>query len=246
MQQLILPLDHPPRFDVQEFVISRANQEAFLWLRSWPAWPGSCLALYGDEGCGKTHLSHIWQENTGAKRLTGREFEAISLEDLMKGQPCLILDKAHLIQNEEKFFHIYNYLVQSQGGLLLIARTPPARWATRLPDLRSRLSTVPAIKIEAPDEALLTQVIQKLFADLQVRVDLSVIAFLLKHIERSFEEAHRWVNALNLSALSQKRSITIPLVREILAEQQVVEKESLPSPVPISDAPTSHKKTEGP
>jgi len=229
VKQLVLPLDHTPRFDPQEFVISRANQEAVLWLRSWPAWPGSCLALYGDEGCGKTHLSHIWQKSTGAKRLEGREFDNMDLDVLMTIPPYLVLEKAHLIKNEEKLFHVYNHLVQSQGGLLLISRTAPARWATRLPDLKSRLSTVPAIKIEAPDEPLLTQVIQKLFEDRQVKVEEDVIIFLLKHIERSFESARRWVETLNTHSLTSKRGITIPLVREALAQ---AEKESPSAPSP--------------
>lgn len=242
MQQLLLPLDPPPRLNFQEFVISRANQEAFLWLRSWPAWPGSCLAIYGDEGCGKTHLSHIWQENTGAKRIEGREFDTISLDKLTKGPDCLILEKAHLIQDEEKFFHIYNHLVQYKGGLLLISRIPPARWATRLPDLRSRLSTVPAIKIEAPDESLLTQVVQKRFEDLQVKVETNVILFLLKHIERSFESAHAWVSLLNSFSLRHKRSITIPLVREVVETHLGEETELSPLPLP-SPVPIFHKET---
>ncbi len=223
MKQLVLPLDLPPAFEEQDFIVSPSNEEAYLWLMRWPNWPTRCLALYGEEGCGKTHLSHMWQRKTDAKRFKGAEFNKIALTTLIEAPPFFILDEAHCVETEGKLFHLYNHIVSSKGGLLLLAQTPPAHWTLALPDLRSRLNSIPAVKIHAPDEILLTHVIKKLFADLKIKVDESVIGFLLKHIERSFESARYWVNLLNTRALTQNRSITIPLVREMLLEQASVE-----------------------
>lgn len=223
MKQLVLALELPPALEAKDFIVSNANEEAYLWLMRWPNWPNHCLAIYGEKGCGKTHLSNIWQTTTKARYLKGSEFNAIDLETLFKPPAFFVLDDAHLIEKEEKFFHFYNYLTHSKGGLLLLSQTPPARWGTTLPDLRSRLNAIPAIKIHAPDENLLSQVIQKLFSDLQLTVDEAVVCFLLKHMERSFESAHFWVNALNTYALTQKRSITVPLVRELLLKEDSVE-----------------------
>ncbi len=128
-----------------------------------------------------------------------------------------------MITDGESLFHLYNHILSSKGGLLFLSPTPPAHWAAQLPDLRSRLTTIPAIRIHPPDDALLSKVIQKLFADLQVKVDDSVVAFLLVHMERSFETAHLWVTLLNTRALIQNRTITIPLVRQILLEQESAE-----------------------
>ena len=161
--------------------------------------------------------------NTNAKLLTSEDFNAIDLETLFDMSNFFILDDAHLIEKEKKFLHLYNHLVDSKGALLLLSRTPPAHWGTQLPDLRSRLNAVPALKIHAPDEDLLFQVIQKLFSDFQLHVEDAVVSFLLKHMERSFERARFWVKTLNTYALSQKRRITIPLVREILLREDPVE-----------------------
>lgn len=223
MKQLILPLDLPPAFEEQDFIVSSSNEEAYLWLARWPNWPTRCLALYGEEGCGKTHLSHMWQSKTKATRFKGVEFNKVSLPTLLEAPPFFILDEAHCVATEGKLFHLYNHIMPTKGGLLLLAKTPPAHWTLALPDLRSRLNSIPAVKIHAPDEMLLTHVIQKLFADVKIKVDGNVIGFLLKHIERSFESAHYWVNLLNARALTQNRSITIPLVREVLLEQSPVE-----------------------
>lgn len=223
VKQLTLPLELPPAFDSKDFVVSDSNENAYYWIMRWPNWPNRLLAIYGDEGCGKTHLSHIWQANTKARYLKGQDFDTTNVETLFEAPFLFILDDAHLIEKEEKLFHFYNHLIQSKGALLLLSRTPPARWKTKLADLRSRLNAIPAIKIHSPDETLLFQVIQKLFNDAQLHVDETAISFLLKHVERSFESVRYWVEALNNYALIQKRGITIPLIREVLLEKEGAE-----------------------
>ena len=222
MKQLILPFEYHPTFDAQDFIVSSANKDAYLWLMQWPQWPNHCFAIYGDEGSGKTHLSYIWQEQTQARRLESSLFNITPLLTLLEGSNLFIIDDAHFIEKGEKFFHFYNHLNLTKGALLLLTRTPPAHWESELLDLRSRLNTIPALKIHDPDEELLSRLIQKLFSDLQLRVDEGVIAFLLKHMERSFESAHRWVNTLNTYALTYNRSITIPLVRELLLKNRLI------------------------
>lgn len=222
MKQLILPFEQLPTYDARDFIVSSSNEEAYLWLNCWPAWPYPCLALYGESGCGKTHLSSIWQEKSKAHYLRIQDFNTKGLDALFAMSPLIILDDAHLVEKEEKLFHFYNHLMSVKGSLLLLSTSAPAHWSTILPDLHSRLSSIPAIKIHGPDEDLLTQVIQKLFSDLQLKVEESVIRFLIKHMERSFESARMWTSALNTFAITQKRSITIHVVRELLSHPDLV------------------------
>jgi chromosomal replication initiation ATPase DnaA len=221
--QLILPLNLAPAFEAKDFCVSKANEDAFLWLMRWPNWPTRCLALYGEEGCGKTHLSHIWQKRTKATCFSSAYFNALPLSTLLKMSPFFILDEADHIEKDAKLFHLYNHVISVRGGLLLLSNNPPAHWLTYLNDLRSRLNAIPAVRIHLPDENLLSQVLLKLFSDLQVNIDVNVIYFLINHMERSFESARKWVKLLNARALSGRRNITVPLVREILEEQNLGE-----------------------
>ena len=62
MRQLALPFAHRPRFARADFVAAASNAEALAWLdRGRDArWPDHRLALWGEAGCGKTHLLQLW------------------------------------------------------------------------------------------------------------------------------------------------------------------------------------------
>jgi chromosomal replication initiation ATPase DnaA len=78
---------------------------------------------------------------------------------------------------------------QQEAHVLITARIAPAQWRVELPDLASRLRAMPVVELSAPDDALLRAVLVKLFADRQLVVDESLIAYLATRIERSFAGA---------------------------------------------------------
>src|SRR6185437_6172781 len=105
-------------------------------------------------------------------------------------------------------------------NLLLTAPEPPSRWQTALPDLRSRLVAMPDVAVSPPDDALIGAVLLKLFADRQLAVGEDVVVFLLHHMERSFAAARRIVDGLDQAGLAEKRPITVPLARAVLAQEE--------------------------
>ena len=85
-----------------------------------------------------------------------------------------------------------------------------------LPDLASRLRAAPSVEIESPDEISLQAILVKLFYDRQLNVEPGVVAYILPRIERSFESVQNLVRKIDESSLSEKRSVTVPLVRGVL------------------------------
>ena len=205
-----IPFDLPVRaaLGVEDFVVSASNRDALAWLDRWPDWPGPALAIYGPAGCGKSHLAHVWQSRGGARFLDGTE------PDGPPPAPNLILDEIAL--PEERLFHLYNQLKAAGGSLLILSREPPARWQVRLPDLASRLASIPAIAVAPPDDALLAAVLAKHFADRQLAVTADVIDYLAHQIERSFTAAAATAAALDRAALAQQRRPNLALAREVL------------------------------
>ena len=71
-------------------------------------------------------------------------------------------------------------------------------------------------RLEAPDDALLSAVLVKLFADRQLAVAPSLIPYLVARMERSIAAARELVARLDRRALAEGRGVTRGLAAEIL------------------------------
>jgi chromosomal replication initiation ATPase DnaA len=100
----------------------------------------------------------------------------------------------------------------------MTSRDAPARWGVALPDLSSRLAALPVVRIAAPDDALLEAVLVKLFADRQVAVAPDVIAYALRHMDRSFAAVRALVAKADAESLAGQRAVTVPLLRNLLGK----------------------------
>ncbi len=215
-RQFTLDLGQRPAQGREDFLVAPCNETAVAWLDRWPAWPAPALTLYGPAGCGKSHLAEVWRARSGA-RIVG--LAALADDDLRQAAATIIedVDAGLTPALEAPLLHLYNWLAEGGGHLLLTARTPPARWPLGLADLASRLKAAPAVGVALPDEPLIAALLVKLFADRQLRVGEGVIAFLLGRMERSFAAARALVAALDAAALSSRRNITVPLAGAVLA-----------------------------
>ena len=117
---------------------------------------------------------------------------------------------------EATLFHLHNLLLAEGGLLLLTAKSPPNRWPLGLPDLASRMQATATAVIAAPDDALLSAVLVKLFADRQISVPPALIPFLAARMDRSFAAAAALVEALDAAALAEGRAVTRPLAAAVL------------------------------
>ena len=211
-RQLPIPFEHRPALERDDYLVTPANAEAVAWIDRWPDWPGPLLAVWGAEGCGKSHLAQVFLARTGERLLTVPDADVIEaggayvLEDLDR-TPSL---------DEEALFHLFNALKSAEGRILVTARAAPARWPVALADLASRLKGSPAVEITAPDDALLAALLVKHFSDRQLRVDADVVAYMVPRMDRTFQAAADLVAAVDAEALARKRAVTVPLVRKVL------------------------------
>ncbi|MEX2201424.1 MAG: DnaA/Hda family protein [Dongiaceae bacterium] len=219
-----LPFDfaHRPDFSADAFIVAASNMAAHAWVGRWPEWPAPGLAVHGSAGSGKTHLGAIWQGRSEAARIEPAALEPERVPILLGGARAALIDWPADVMlsapGEQALVHLYNLLAEQGGHLLVLARTPPARWPIRLADLRSRLAALPAVRIDPPDDALLTALFAKLLADRQLEATPDAIAYLTARMERSFSAVQSLVAELDRRALAAGRRITIALAREALSE----------------------------
>lgn len=205
-------LDPAPRLSREAFSVSEANQAAFTMLQAWPNWTSPFLNLVGPGGSGKSHLSRIWAARAGAQSIGLSELSSLSA-----GQAAVVDDIVSLTrEQQDALFHLYNRLVTG-GSVLLVSEQPLSRMSVATPDLASRLRAVPVVEISPPDDALLEAVLRKRFDDRQLGVEQPVIDYMLSRIDRSFSAVEAVVAELDRRAFAQKRPITIPLARNVLA-----------------------------
>ena len=224
--QLILDLGHRPALGREDFLVAPGNQLAVDWIDRWPDWPQAGLALHGDPGAGKTHLTHVWQGLSAAVRIEPRGLLAGEPPELLGDAKACVLDEAEALwdstdlqqESERRLLHVFNMMNQRGGHMLFAGREAPARWPIALPDLRSRLAALPAVALGRPDEQLIEAVLVKLFADRQLAVDPAVVRYLLSRMERSLAAARELVAAIDRESLRSGRPVTVPFVGEVLAQ----------------------------
>lgn len=216
MVQLTLDLGHRPAFGREDFWVAPGNREAVDWIDRWPAWSTHALALFGPAGCGKTHLAQVFALKAKARILDPADITSAAVADIVAGHKALVVEDGEAVADSAALFHLFNAVRENAGFLLLTSREPPARWPVALPDLKSRLSAIPAVRIAAPDDAMVEAVLVKLFADRQVTVGPEVIAYLVRHMDRSFAAMRSLVARADGLALAEKRPVTVPLVKGLL------------------------------
>jgi chromosomal replication initiation ATPase DnaA len=191
-----LPLGYMSRRDASSFVVSDSNHDAVTWLADPARWPMPRCVLIGPPGAGKSHLAALFHDRHGG----------------------VLAEDADCAANGEPLFHAWN-AATAAAPLLLTARRLPRFWAHGLPDLASRLAATPLVTIADPDDALVTALLAKQFADRGLKVGDDVLAYLALRIERSFASATAIIERLDEMALAERRDVTVPLARECLEGQ---------------------------
>ena len=207
--QMRLPLQRDLPDGAEGFVVSDCNRAAVEALAEWPNLIGGVMAICGPAGCGKSRLAQIWAERVGAVALQGSEAALIDPMEL-EGRPVL-LDPAREV-DDETLFHLINLAQAPGGALLLVARSAPSSWEAALPDLRSRLDAVLTYGIDAPDDAVLSAMLEARFAERGIRPQKDVVPWLLRRIDRSAAAAADVVERLD----ALHRPVTRALAREVV------------------------------
>jgi len=214
--QLTLEFDHRPALSGEDFLVAPNNTQAVGWIDRWPDWPSPALCIFGPTGCGKSHLAEVLRSRTDAVTL---DIDGLSGPYHPPPARTVIIEDIDQVltnQYEQGLFHLYNDLKEQGGSLLLNAITPPSRWTIELADLRSRMVAANVVEITPPDDALIAAVLVKLFRDRQLRVSGDVITYAVPRMERSFSAARQLVDITDRIALSEKKRITVPLIKRVL------------------------------
>ncbi len=213
-EQLPLAFSHQVASGRDDLLVSASLEAAISIVDEWPNWPSPVVVLAGPPGSGKSHLANIWKNIAAA-----RDIHPQAGEDAARAAesgPVVFEDADRRGFDDTELFHVINSVRQHGTSLLMTSRQWPAAWPVTLPDLRSRLKAVTVVETGEPDEALLAQVLVKLFADRQLYMDDKLIGYIVNRMERSLDTAQTIVERIDRLALSRGTRITRPLAAEVL------------------------------
>lgn len=180
MSQIALPL-HAGGAGPSRIVVGNANATALEACAVAETWPFRTAILSGPPRCGKTLIAR-WFADNGLGQ---------AIDD------CDRIDETEL-------FHRWNRAQESGTPLLLVRGATPGGWQIALPDLRSRLGAALQLEIDAPDDAMLADLIAVHAEQRGLALGPDAAAYLVPRIERSHMGAERVVAAIDRLSLERK------------------------------------------
>jgi DnaA regulatory inactivator Hda len=223
-EQLPLPFAVTQAYVMADFIGSPSNAAAQAWLAR-AEWPDQRLALWGPDGCGKTHLLHIWTEQFSGTLLCGSVLHDLAA---LPQAGCVAIDDADRIRGEELLLHLLNMARDRGLRVLLAARSAPARWPVSLPDLSSRLRAISAVEIAVADDHLLDLLMVRALSQRQLDVPVSVRTWLLHHLPRTASGMLEAVRRLDAQSLLQRKPITRAFAARVLGPETLGEVSASP------------------
>jgi chromosomal replication initiation ATPase DnaA len=209
VRQLPLPLPYAPHYAADDILAAPGNAEAFAWLRRTADWPAGRLALFGEAGCGKSHLLHRWAGRKGGGVIPG------PVLPITPPRCPAAIDDADAAP-EHALLHWLNAAAEARLPVLLAGRVPPARWPTALPDLASRLRATTAVGIGRADDDLLRALLARLLAERQLAVAAEVQDWLRLRLPRTPAAMREAAARLDRASLAAGRAVTRSLAAAVL------------------------------
>ncbi|WP_159991014.1 HdaA/DnaA family protein [Pelistega ratti] len=211
-----------PSFD--NFVLGE-NQEVVFILQNLSA--GQAVYLWGGVGSGKSHLLHsLMTEHTHLFTSTSFPHQQHDIPPIMAGDYVLIDDVQDFSdEQKEVLFNLYNewqarkakdnaFTIVSTGNL------PPLQMQMR-EDLRNRLGWGMVYALHTLNDEDSKNALKKRADEKGFTLSDDVLQWIFTYCPRDMRTLFALLEALDEYSLSQKRPITIPLIKNFIKSQEI-------------------------
>ena len=210
MEQSYFNYNLKPGLAIDDFFVSTSNKKAYSFILNKKI-DNKKILLIGPNKSGKTHLGKIWQKNNNAISYEN------NFEIILNYKKNIFIDDFLKNINEEQIFHLINHCSINKLTILLTSNKEVFEHNFLLKDLVSRLKTFNLLRIDLPDDDLIINLIIKLLHDKQIIIkNKEIFHYVLKRIERSYEEIFLLIENIDKLSLEKKRELTIPLIKKLL------------------------------
>jgi len=220
MNQLGLPISLNSKMLLDNFI---ANSELVNLINQlFQEKKASEIYVYGLTGQGKTHVLQgavlkSLESDKNAIYIDCIDSFPDHLLDFVDQLSFISLDNIDLVskENQEIFFDLYNRARQAEVVILVSGSSLPAD-LTVMKDLKTRLSLAAVYKLEALNDELTMDVLNKQMNDRNLTIDSKIYEYLFKNYSRDLNTLVSAMNQLDKVSLQSKKTISIPFVKTVL------------------------------
>lgn len=188
--------------------------------------------VFAAQGLGK---SHLLQGCVLQAQAMGQQAVYISCAELVTIPPqqaneylvglenntlVCVDDLDHLIANAQwaqAWFHLYNKLIEQGNHLVMSATSNPRTISCALNDLRSRLQLANVFQLGALDDAANGQLLQAKAKQKGLQLSNEQVAYILSRSPRGLANLLDVLDLLDSASWHEKRRITIPFIKQVMA-----------------------------
>jgi DnaA family protein len=241
-RQIALDLGHTPQPSLDNF-IATGNENLYAILQALQHIGQGNLApsikadqrmihIWGESGSGKTHILEAMKAQAVACNQeafllghdsTPDEWRKVGTAIAENPQSSILLSIDDIDSLDEfaqgALFRIHNLIRESNSqALLTTSQVPPANLTLR-DDLRTRLAWGLVFQMHSLSDSEKAQALEKAAQARGLQLSSEVAPWLLRHFHRDMSSLMSLLDALDTYSLETKRAITLPLVKELLAQK---------------------------
>lgn len=225
MNQLLFEFGEPvyPRFDK---FLGNANRELLHILQQEH---DQFIYIWGEEGAGKSHILQAWVGQAAQKGANAAYIDASrdALSENMISMDFVAVDNVNRLDSNEQMilFNLFNHFRNTGKGYLLVADDKrPAQLSLR-EDLRTRMAYCLVYEVKSLSDEEKIDALNSMARARQMDIDPKIFQYLLLYWRRDMDSLMQMFNDLERYSLTLHKPITLPLLRQLLKQQEMGEQE---------------------
>lgn len=182
------------------------------------------IYVWGEEGAGKSHLLRAWvaQALDAGKKAVYIDAAATPLTEAAIEAEYLAIDQIEKLGNEEQalLFAVFNRFRNSGKGFLLLSSEHTPQQLVIREDLRTRMAYCLVYEVKPLTDQEKIDALVSMAAARQVTIDPEIFEYLLNHWRRDMDSLMQMLDTLDNYAVTMGKRITLPLLRQLLKQQE--------------------------
>ena len=221
MKQLVLDLGAEPAQSLDTFQVG-ANAELthLMHLFAERSSREHFAYLWGDTGAGKTHLLHGLAASPGARYIAADASAAAFVH--APATTLYLLDDCDRLSPQRQIdaFALFNQIREHGAYMVCTGPVPPAVLQVR-EDLRTRMGWGLVYQIHGLSDDQKIEALTHAAEARGLTLSASVLPYLLSHFKRDMRSLSTMLDALDQYSLETQRPVTLPLLRDLLLQENL-------------------------